>query len=723
MINPLGGVGIEPLTQAEKHFVSTHEILNVVCESNWPPFEYSSAPESETPYAGININLLEKMASIYGIKLHFIRTSSYEESIDFVRTGKADIITGYMENLKDLPFVQFSDEIYSIPLLVASSTGIYPPEGSLITHGNLSPSVLESIKEVFPEDKYHFETCSSPIEIIDRFRNGTAKYIIIGQFEISLAEDLPAYSSFPINNHYSQSFAFSSSLEKEVISIFNKAARSFSYDDLNMISYEVQLNQFYEKKLHEDEKRARNLIMLEILIIALCAVTLCIIILVLILKHKIHVIEYDDITPLHTYNRFKRNVSKKLRRARPNEYIILSLNINGFGFINDSIGFENGNHLLCEIANFFISQGKKGEKYCRFYADNFIFFIKNPGLYPLIEDRVYRMTQMPEKVTALLPNHYKLTFSSSVYYITNPSNSDITGMITKANLALNIYRNTFLTHRTIEYTDEMEAENNWNMKVTINMNRALENEEFEVYFQPKFRFADEFIVGAEALIRWNNPEEGLLLPGKFIPLFEHNGFIEKIDIYVFKKVCEFLDRWNKSGKDGTCPFPLTISFNLSRFHLYDPELLGKLTDIVHSYDIAPSRIEIELTESIVFDNQKRLVQVMQKLKEAGFLISVDDFGSGYSSLNLLKDIPADVIKLDKEFLSKAGTTPREAIIIESVIEMAKKLHMTTVAEGIETKNQSELLRNIGCDIAQGFFYAKPMPTEAYYEFLKRYVKQ
>ena len=163
--------------------------------------------------------------------------------------------------------------------------------------------------------------------------------------------------------------------------------------------------------------------------------------------------------------------------------------------------------------------------------------------------------------------------------------------------------------------------------------------------------------------------------------------------------------------------PLTISFNLSRYHLYNPNLIKELKDIASKYDIGENRIEVELTESIMFDNQKKLIKVMNEIKKAGFLISVDDFGSGYSSLNLLKSMPADVIKLDKDFLSNAPENQKENIIIQSVIEMAKKLKIKTVAEGVETKLQSDMLKSIGCDIAQGFFYAKPMKESDFLDLL------
>ena len=713
----------ESLTQEELRFVLNHKVLNIVSDPSWPPFEYKINDNQDSRYEGINISLIEKILGVYGLTTNFIKVSSYDETMFLIKEGKADIITGYSEILNDFPYVKLSDELYTIPLLLVSATGEFPPEGSEIFMSRLPADAMENIKTIFPEEKFTLNFCSSDIEVIEAFSQKKTDYMIIWQMELSYAENLPHYTIYSLQDTYSQRFGFSTKTEKEALSVFNKAASRFSNEDVNMIAYEVIMNRRFENALKSEKDRSKFFLIIQFLCISLFFTGIFAVLLMIILKNKLHVIEYDDVTPLHTYHRFRRDVEKLLQKARPNEYILLSLNIDSFSSINDSIGFENGNRLLSRIAEHFVKVCSRKEKYCRFYADNFVFFIKNPGIYALIEEKVFRLTDISSNIKEFLPAHYNLRFSSSVYYITDPSDQNITGMINKANLALKLYRNSYLTHRTIEYTDEMERENHWKMEVTVNMDSAMDREEFEVWYQPKFKFDSKCVVGAEALIRWNNPREGLLLPGKFVPLFEHNGFIEKIDIYVFKKVCEFLDRWNKSGKDGKCPFPLTISFNLSRFHLYDPDLLKKLTEIINLYTIEPSRIEVELTESIVFDNKKRLFTVMTELKNAGFSIAVDDFGSGYSSLNILKEMPADVIKLDKGFLSNASANPKETIIIKSVIDMAKKLNMETVAEGIETENQSELLRKIGCDIAQGFYFAKPMPEDEYYKFLTRYIQE
>ena len=281
-------------------------------------------------------------------------------------------------------------------------------------------------------------------------------------------------------------------------------------------------------------------------VIAVCIAVACVaaaslaaLIILYSLKKSVRSIELDDITGLPTFAKFKHDVRQILRNAQPDEFMFLMLNVDNFNFINDSYGFSRGNLLLLEIANHFSSQLQDGEILCRYYADTFILFTRNPQLLPLIEERVYLMTTMPQIIQDLLPTRYNLTFSTSVYYINDPS-GDLTNMVDKANIARKIGKENVLTHRVMEYTKAMDEENELKKEITLSMDKAIENKEFEVYFQPKVYFENGKIMGAEALIRWNKPDRGLMTPDSFVPLFEHNGFIQKIDISVLEEVCHFL---------------------------------------------------------------------------------------------------------------------------------------------------------------------------------------
>jgi diguanylate cyclase (GGDEF)-like protein len=425
----------------------------------------------------------------------------------------------------------------------------------------------------------------------------------------------------------------------------------------------------------------------------------------------------DEMTGLDSVVKFRTEVHRILRRAKPEEYAVISLDINNFHFITESFGQDIGNSVIIELSQLLKAESLPADHICRNYADNFSLFTK-ASCRAVLEDRVLTMMNIKPHLHKILPEHYQLNFSIGVNIITRPEES-VEQLIDNANIARQIGKKSINPNRIAFYTEEMGKITELERDITFDMNRAFEDHEFTVFYQPKYRFSDQKVIGAEALIRWNHKTKGLLMPGLFVPLFERNGFIQKIDLFVFEKVCAFLDEWNHSGPDGTCPDPITISCNLSRMQLYNPDIAKRYASIASKYQIAPSKIEIELTESIMQDNKSRLLKAMNDIKKAGFQLSVDDFGSGYSSLNLLKDIPADVIKLDKEFLNTTQNNEKEGIIVHSVIDMAKKLDMVTVAEGIEDAQQSDLLRSMGCDIVQGFYYARPMPEHEYRQLLHK----
>jgi len=432
--------------------------------------------------------------------------------------------------------------------------------------------------------------------------------------------------------------------------------------------------------------------------------------------HKRHLKDLayeDELTGLSTQKKFKADAAYKIRHSAKGLYSMISIDINKFRYINEVFGSNIGNSVLIEFSNNIKAIAPEDSLYCHHYVDNFSVLL--PATLPeVVEDTVKKMTDITKPLSMILPVHFEIEFNVGVYTIQN-KHEPVEKMIEKANNARLIGKKSIDPKRITFFNDSMMTSTESEKDITFDMNRAFDNNEFEVYYQPKFHFDDATIAGAEALIRWNHKTKGLISPGSFIPLFEKNGFISKIDTLVFERVCQFLDKWNKAVENKLSK-PLIISCNLSRAQLYNPDIVKKYAQIASNYTLKPEQIEIELTESLMMDNKERLLKIMNEIKEAGFGISVDDFGSGFSSLSLLKDIPANVIKLDKEFLAK--DSKKEHIIISSVINMAKDLNMKTVAEGVEDKEQSDFLKEMGCDIAQGFFYAKPMPEGDFETLLK-----
>ena len=282
------------------------------------------------------------------------------------------------------------------------------------------------------------------------------------------------------------------------------------------------------------------------------------------------------------------------------------------------------------------------------------------------------------------------------------------------------YNNACTARATLEESDDtaiavfdekLFEEQRWFDTVVEHQRSAIENEEFVVYYQPKYNPNNDELSGAEALIRWNSPEFGIVPPGRFIQIFEKNGFITEIDHYMIEHVARDQKRWYDQGYK--C---VPVSVNVSRAHFVEPDLAEQIRNMVDAADARRSLIEIELTESAFFDDKKAIINTIKKLKEYGFAVSMDDFGSGYSSLNSLKDMPLDVLKLDAEFFRGDLEDERGEIVVSGAINLAKNLHMRTVAEGVEKRDQVEFLAKQGCDMIQGYIYDKPMPGN---EFEKR----
>lgn len=260
----------------------------------------------------------------------------------------------------------------------------------------------------------------------------------------------------------------------------------------------------------------------------------------------------------------------------------------------------------------------------------------------------------------------------------------------------------------VYFDDKLVEEQRWIDTVRERQEGALANGEFIVYYQPKYDPATKALRGAEALVRWDSREFGFISPGRFIPIFEKNGFITKIDHYMIEHVAKDQKAWLDAGY--SC---VPVSVNVSRAHFIEDDLAEQIRDIVDRAGTPHELIELEVTESAFFDDKKAMINTINRLKGYGFSVSMDDFGSGYSSLNSLKDMPLDVLKLDAEFFRGDGEDGRGRIVVEEAVNLAKKLNMHTVAEGVEIKEQVDFLASLGCDMIQGFYFAKPMPAQDY----------
>ncbi len=386
------------------------------------------------------------------------------------------------------------------------------------------------------------------------------------------------------------------------------------------------------------------------------------------------------------------------------QHYVLVLDFKNFSDYNTIFGFKNGDKLILATSDILSQALGQQEFYARSYADKFILLLQACSKEELNRRLEDIFTQIG---VYLVHNHqedYNLLCRFGIYQIQKEDgDKSLHSFIDYANQArvslLSIHKNTYRYFDDTLHNTETE-----NAKVEARMYKALAAREFELYLQPKFGILtpQPQLNGAESLVRWNFAGEKLLTPNKFIPQFEENGFIIELDMYMLEETCRLLRRWLDEGRK--C---IPISVNQSRLHIYNADYLANVLSIVDQYEIPHQLLDFEITESAMADSAEQVQEQYKQLRSHGFLTSMDDFGSGYSSLNLLKDLEADTIKIDKEFFNTSFNTTKGQFIVKTLISLVKHLQYHVVAEGVETKEQVDFLLTCQCDTIQGYYFGKP----------------
>lgn len=417
--------------------------------------------------------------------------------------------------------------------------------------------------------------------------------------------------------------------------------------------------------------------------------------------------EHDVLTGILNKSKFFYNTRNMLNIFGTEDFAFIRIDIEKFQLINSFFGMAEGDNLLKYMADYLQNVEKEYRyiTYGRVEADIFAVCFSYDNEKE-ITDFVKKFTNQMEKY----PLDFAITPFFGIYLVKNRDLS-INEMYDKANLASKNCKGNYIQNYFF-YTKEMSEDIIKEQRIINNMKNALKNEEFVLYLQPKYELQRNSIAGAEVLVRWITADGRMISPGEFIPVFERNGFILKLDQYVWEKTCQLLVGWRDEGRKI---FP--VSVNISRVSLYNPKIVGVICGLTEKYNIPPEWLQLELTESAYTENPKAIKEMMEQLQKKGFSILMDDFGSGYSSLNVLKDIAVDVLKIDMKFLDGSGDDGRSENILASVVRMAKWLNMPVIAEGAERKEQVSFLHSIGCEYVQGFYFARPMPVKEYEKLL------
>lgn len=410
--------------------------------------------------------------------------------------------------------------------------------------------------------------------------------------------------------------------------------------------------------------------------------------------------DYDELTRLPSLEKFDEFLKKELTSSKNSKYVLLMMNIKGMRIVNEIFGKDESDKLIKFIAES-IKKCVNNNIITRMQNNQFAIFYgyeDDKDIQELINNIAFEMEK------------YSGDFRPFPLYgicKIEDKNESPALLRSHAHMALECVQENLLTNYEF-YSDEIKTTVIREKKLENEMLYALEEEQFVVYFQPKYDIESGESIGAEALVRWLHPVDGLIPPNAFVPLFEKDGLIIKLDEYVWTHTCKKIREWLDKGYDVK-----PISVNVSRVNVFDENLKQKVMDITSKYNIPHELLELEITESAFLENAEELYGAMDFFREQGFTVSMDDFGSGYSSLNMLKDGNVDNVKIDRAFLSETVTTENGKAVIKSAVSIVKELHMDVIAEGVENEEQAKFLLDIGCKKAQGFFYSRPIDSEEF----------
>ena len=424
-------------------------------------------------------------------------------------------------------------------------------------------------------------------------------------------------------------------------------------------------------------------------------------------RNLIQVAEKDELTGLYSGS-FFYEYAQKLERFHPEwEMDTVAINIDRFHLVNELYGREFGDQVLRILARK-IQQTLTGTDgiACRVEADMFLVYCVHREDYDVVLEKILKgLTGVARTV--------RIRLRVGVYPHADRK-LDIERQFDRAKIACNMLRGSF-TKSIMIYDLALQRSEIYSESLINDIHKAIEQHQLEVFYQPKYNVRGDkpVLASAEALVRWRHPEYGMVPPGDFIPLFEGNGLIQLVDYYVWREVGRQIAYWKQ-----TYGVTFPVSINVSRIDIYDPDLEKKLLDIVEGNDLSTADLMLEVTESAYAEDSDQLVEAVERLRSHGFRIEMDDFGSGYSSLNMLFSLPIDVLKLDMKFIQNIRENSKSMTLIQLIMDVAKSLEVPVVAEGVETEAQYLLLKDAGCQLIQGYYFAKPETPEEFDNYFK-----
>lgn len=408
---------------------------------------------------------------------------------------------------------------------------------------------------------------------------------------------------------------------------------------------------------------------------------------------------HDYLTDIYNRSRFFERVEELLKQEPDVERVVVCVDVKDFKVVNDLFGDETGNRVLKRIAGLMRRDAHEDTIYARLEADRFAMCMRTENF---VEENYTGYLEDLKKI--INSSIYRMHVHVGVYHIVDTSLS-VSVMCDRAFMAIRRIKDNY-QQIVAHYTEDMGQSVQREKMMVGEFDRAIAAGEFQMYLQPQIAVDGYHVLGAEALVRWEHPVRGMISPAEFIPILEKSSYITRLDRYMWELACKQLRIWKDKGRED-----LHISVNISPKDFYLINIYDTFTSLVQKYDVRPSNLKLEITETALMEELSKHMSLLQSLRNYGFQVEIDDFGSGYSSLNTLQDIEVDVLKLDMGFLRKTSHEERSRIIMNSVIDMSKHLGLTVVTEGVETLEQVNYLTQAGCDVFQGYYFDRPLPIK------------
>lgn len=693
-------LGSESISSLQEHGVYT-----VGYSEDSSPFSYTSTNGNPV---GIAIDVMDYIAQVATIEVSYI---SIEEAVR--NNIPIDINLAILEkDQMEVACVQ-SLAYTSIQMMAVSNDAVIESQGATVGHLAYYYLDNDAVEQALPGCTSY--TYFSYAEMAQDFLLGNIDYMLVTSLVSSqLLETAYQVDTYSIPTKVNLDFymSYSKNLADSDINAIDSIIQRLDSDYIYSLMLNSAINSAdVEITLEKIFQSYATPILISILIVV--AAIAAIMLRATYTKRRAleHALNVDNLTGLMSERKFMSDAGVILKDITPGEHYIITIDIDRFKAINEIYGYDVGTKAIVHFGKMLVDVFPEGTLIARFFADNFVVLFRS------VDDDFHNSraaeyeSYISKAMKDLLGEDYRLTTSTGIYQIENTT-LPISYMIDCANVA-RLQGKTDYGISKMEFTRGLEQRTHQKNDIVRSMEKAIADKEFQIYYQPKISLKTGELVGAEALIRWIRPDGQRRYPDEFIPLFESNGFIYRVDLFVLESVCEFLQH------NPTLP---KVSVNFSGVSMLGEHLVEQVEGIVRSYQIDPQRLEIEITESAVVRNFETIVKQTTKLKELGFSISMDDFGAGISSLNRLKDLDIDVLKIDRAFLSEETLGSRSISIIHHIITMSRELGITTVAEGVEYGEQELLLKDLGCDMVQGYHYARPLPEGDYLAFLREYKK-